>query len=230
MKKQFLLVPAFVATAMIFTGCAMCTDPFTVSCTEPTHKIDKSVKPESIEFTSPRIVPTRDTFRPTFAAGTQRFTATGSGTSREEALYDAFINFKAAANCDFIVAANISVVKSTHPTWRLFATTNYTVTLSGLPITLDKLIREETKEVKEAPKQAPIVNINAPALPSLTKADVTAIIRKELGAFKVTMKPEHKCNNLGLLRLSDIDVQIKAKGNTPSDVGVVFPANKDGKK
>ena len=174
MKKQFLLVPAFVATAMIFTGCAMCTDPFTLSCTEPTHKIDKSVKPESIEFTSPKIVPTRDTFRPTFAAGTQRFTATGSGTSREEALYDAFMNFKTAANCDFIVAANISVVKSTHPTWRLFATTNYTVTLSGLPITLDKLIREEAKE---APKPAPVVKINAPALPSLTKADVTLIIR-----------------------------------------------------
>lgn len=223
MKKLFLLVPAFAATAMIFTGCAMCTDPMGISCSEPSHSTDKTVKPEPISLTAPIIVPTRDTFRPTFVAGPQRLTATGSGTSREEAINDAYLNFKATAGCDYIVAVNYSIVESTHPTWRIFATTNYTVTLSGIPITLDKLVREE---IKVAPKAATVVKTTT--TPGLTKAEVAEIIRKELEALPAK-KSESGCN-LGLLRLSDIDVQIKAKGNTPNDVGVVFPANKKGKK
>lgn len=222
MKKLFILAPAFVATAMIFTGCAMCTDPISVACTENTHNTDKLITPESMAFTAPLIVPTRDTFRPTFAAGTKRMTAVGNGTSREEATNDAFMKFKAAAECDYIVAVNISIVKSTHPTWRFFATTNYTVTITGLPIYLDKLVREEaapTASVQTTTAQTP----PPPPTPALSKEDVTLIIRKEIASLRE--RPAHQCN-FGLLKLSDIDVQIRAKGSTPEGVGVTFPAKK----
>ncbi len=208
MKKAFILVPALAATAIIFTGCSMCTDPIYPSCREDSHVSSKVVTPNPIAFTAPEIVPTLDTFRPTFRAGDKRVSASGSGTSLEEATNDALMNFKKLTSCDYIVAVNIDVQKSTHPTWRIIPTTNYSVTVAGLPIYLDKLVREERKP-------APVVvEKPVPPTPQVSKEDITIIIRNELTKYR----------NLGLLKLSDIDVQIKAKGHTADDVGVVFPA------
>lgn len=220
MKKAFFLVPAVAATAMIFTGCAMCTDPIDMSCTEASHELKSSVDPSALSLSTPTIVPTIDTFRPVFRSGTTRTTATGTGTSYEQALNEAIINFKKLANCDYVVAVNIDTKKNTHPTWRFWATSSYTVTLTGLPITLDKLLREEKKPVAPKPvvvvKQLPPPPPPKPQQPQLTAKDITIIIQKELA----------KKQNLGLLKLTDIDVQIKAKGCTRDDVGVVFPADK----
>lgn len=206
MKKILTFVIA-AAGAAIFSGCNMCSDPIDISCEEASHISDKQLDPSSISYTAPKIVPTRDVFRPTFRAGTERKVAVGSGNSLEEATSDAIIKFKRENKCDYIVSVTREIVKRTHPTWRFFATTNYQVTIYGLPVYLDKLIREELPAEKEQPKAEE-------TQPQLTKADIVTII-----------KEERQKSQVGLLKLHDINVQINAKGTTNDKAGMVFPAD-----
>lgn len=214
--KKLLIVAVAAAGSLMFTGCKMCSDPIDVSCEEASHISDKQLNPECISYVAPGIAPTRDIFRPTFRAGSERKSSIGSGLSLDEATSDAIIKFKQEHGCDYIVSVTREIVKRTHPTWRFFATTNYQVTIYGLPIYLDKLIREELPVVKDAASSSTVVtssqSTQSTQSTQLTRAEIVTII-----------KEENQKNQLGLLKLSDIDVQIKAKGHTDDKAGMVFP-------
>ena len=211
MKKLILCgVAAFAAFAV--TGCRMCVDPILndPTCIEPSHYRATDVNPLNINFKKPLIAESLELFRPVFKAG-NRITVVGEGTSVETATFDAFAKFMAKANCDYIVAVTRVINKKTHPTWRIFATTNYTVTLSGIPVILEKLSCEtiKEKEVEERKEKE-------------DKCD-----KKE---EKIIVNVDCKCPapaaaqaTPALLKLSDIDVKINAKGSTDDKAGIIFP-------
>lgn len=217
---KIFAVAMSAVSAVILTGCCMCSDPIDLSCVEPSHETTKYATPDPLRFAGPTVLASTDTFRPTFRAGTERISAVGLGLTREDALGDAVVSFKRAAKCDYIVAANIEVVKTTHPTWRWFRrrVTNYQVTLTGLPIFIDKLVRSE-----KAPE--PIVKTVVKTVNVCKCPDIKEIVKALPAAA-----PEHKCAPLGMLKLTDIDVQIKAKGATDDKAGVIFPAKAACKK
>ena len=59
--------------------------------------------------------------------------------------------------------------------------------------------------------------------------DIKEIV-KAIPASAPAPAVEHKCAPLGMLKLTDIDVQIKAKGATDDKAGVIFPAKAACKK
>lgn len=143
MKKLLIGSMAAVA-AVVFTGCRMCCDPIPndPSCIENSHFAAVGVKPDGRTMVTPNIGASKELFRPVFKAGTERITVVGKGTSLKDATNDAFAKFIETAKCDYVIAVTTVVSEKTHPTWRLWATTNYTVTLSGLPIYMEKLACE----------------------------------------------------------------------------------------
>ena len=50
--------------------------------------------------------------------------------------------FIETAKCDYVIAVTTVVSEKTHPTWRFWATTNYSVRLTGIPIYMEKITRE----------------------------------------------------------------------------------------
>ena len=140
MKKMVLSGIAAVA-AIAFTGCSMCSDPIhgEITCIENSHFNEVLVRPNALALTKPNLAGSRELFRPVFKAGEKRITVVGEGLTRRIARNDAIAKFLATANCDYVVGVTTVVKAKTHPTWRFFSTTNYTVTLSGIPIHLEKL-------------------------------------------------------------------------------------------
>ena len=144
MKKIIVLSMAAVAAVGI-TGCRVCSDvqPGNPSCVEPAHAISNYNHPATISMVTPNIAVSREVFRPVFRAGSARLTVEGTGANVEAATYDAITKFLAKSNCDYIVSVSTVSVKTNHPKpwwgWRL---TNYRVTISGIPIYLEKLSTE----------------------------------------------------------------------------------------
>jgi hypothetical protein len=221
-NKIFISITgAIVAT--IFSGCAMCNDPIQndKSCIEPSHDSSNIITPTNIDYTQPKIAPCTDVFKANFEAGKERVVVTGTGNSLEAATNDAIARFMEKANCDYIVGTTRIVTVKTHPTWRFFSTSNYTVKLSGIPVSLSRL------EKVTPPKPAPVVKV-AP----LTKDDVKQIIDQAIkqNNNKTTViipkKEEKKCCPLGLVKLTDINIKVDAKAIAEDPAGLVFPAKK----
>lgn len=229
MKKLIVCGAAFVA-AVAFTGCRMCTDPLPgeINCIEPSHYSEVQVRPNALALTKPSIAGSRELFRPVFKAGVKRITVVGEGTSRRAARNDAIAKFLKTADCDYIVGVTTIVTQKTHPTWRLFATTNYTVTLSGFPIHLEKLSCETISDEK-ADKIT--VNTNGEEEDAEDKGEDKTEDKAENKADNkadnnddATDTAPHTCKvTPALVKLSDIRVNITANGATDDKAGVVFP-------
>ena len=218
MNKSKMLLSLFGATvtATTFTGCAMCKMPIKddASCIEPTHIASIKLNPENVTYVQPQIAPCTDVFKPSFEAGTKRVSVTGTGNSLEEATADAIATFMEKTECDYIVGTTRVITTKTHPTNRFIATTNYTVRLSGIPVTMSKLEKVQPPEVE---KPAPAAD------PSLTEDDVKKIIADALAAMPQP-EAEKKCCPLGMVKLTDINVKVNAKAIAEDPAGVVFPA------
>ena len=228
MNKSKMLLCLFGAavTATTFTGCAMCNMPIKndASCVEPSHIASTSLKPENIAYVLPQTAACTDVFKPSFEAGAKRVFATGTGTSLEEATADAIANFMEKTECDYIVGTTRVITTKTHPTYRFFATTNYTVRLAGIPVTMSKLEKVQAPKA-EKPNLLKALTPAPAAAPSLTKDDVKKIIADALAAMP---KPEaeKKCCPLGMVKLTDINVKVDAKAIAEDPAGLVFPAKK----
>ena len=219
MKKMLWMVGAG-ATLIFAAGCQMCNDQQNFTCKEPTHTISSAVVPDNMFIAQPSVVKSLDTFRPIFEAGTEKLTVTGDGTSEEDAMQDAIKNFIVKSGCDYFVYTNKVVSKVTHPTWRFFATTTYTVRLTGIPIFFSKLEKLKPEEIAETPAPAP-----APAaveVKGLTKEEVEEIVQKY--ATKCECNQEKQSLPFGLLDLKDINVNITAKAETKDPAALTFPA------
>ena len=218
MKKMFLFGIAAVA-AIAFTGCRMCSDPIhgELTCIENSHFNEVMVRPNALALTKPNLAGSRELFRPVFKAGPKRITVVGEGLTRRIARNDAIAKFLATANCDYIVAVTTVVKAKTHPTWRFFSTTNYTVTLSGIPIHLEKLSCESL-DAKKA-DQIAVVTLNDEE--DEEKPEIKTEEKKEITTESTTT---HQCKATpALITLSDIDVKISAKGSTDDKGGIIFP-------
>ncbi len=167
MKKILVLGMAAVAAVGI-TGCRWCNDvqPGNPSCVDLSHGISTYNHPATTSMVTPNIAISREVFRPVFRAGTARLTVEGSGVDVKDATYDAIAKFLAKANCDYIVSVSTISVRTDHPKpwWDIFCqcsnsdhsssffplrihifcrhNTNYRVTISGIPIYLEKLSTE----------------------------------------------------------------------------------------
>jgi len=144
MKK--VLMFAFVgAVVLTVAGCHWCSEPQAgdPSCIAASHHYDRLNKPDTTSMVTPNIAISREVFRPVFRAGAGRLTVVGSGDDRESATIDAISKFLSKANCDFIVSVSTIAVETIHPKpwWYIlcFRNRNWSVTLSGIPIYLDKL-------------------------------------------------------------------------------------------
>lgn len=140
--KKFLVLGIAAAAAVSFTGCKWCEDPLPQdpSCVQLSHNMVTKNSPATTSMVTPNIAISREVFRPVFRAGSGRLTVVGSGSDRENATYDAIAKFLAKANCDFIVSVSTVAVEKKHPTWWWFMShTNWSVTISGIPVYLDKL-------------------------------------------------------------------------------------------
>jgi len=139
-----------VAAVTVFavTGCQWCCEviPNDPGCIKTSHDVVTKNTPATTTMVTPHIAISREVFRPVFRAGTERITVQGSGNDREDATYDAITKFLAKTNCDYIVSVSTIAVKQIHPKpwWYLLVprSSNYTVTLSGIPVYLDKLSTE----------------------------------------------------------------------------------------
>ena len=175
--KKFMMLGITAVAAVTITGCRWCdekvaNDP---SCVTYSHEISVNNSPATTGMVTPNIAISREVFRPVFRAGSGRLTVEGSGIDVKDATYDAISKFLAKANCDYIVAVSTVSVRTDHPkAWwdilcwchnsdhrfftlfplrfHLFCTynTNYKVTISGIPVYLDKLSTEtlDSKKVE----------------------------------------------------------------------------------
>ncbi|MBE6375074.1 MAG: hypothetical protein E7050_01290 [Lentisphaerae bacterium] len=208
MKKHMILAMSAVAAGIFAGGCAVCTDPIDSSCIEVSHPGNKQVLPDGVAFQAPVVKASPDYIVPRFRVGNVRVTAIGTGNSLEEATNDAIINFKKKAQCDYIVAVNTDVSQHTHPTLRIHALTNYSVSLTGLPVFLDRLEVVDGKAEAEAAA--------AKTAEAANSAEATA-----------TGTPVPVCSQkAGLIKLSDISVQINAKGESADDAALIYPVVK----
>lgn len=153
MKK--VLMFAFVGAVMLtVAGCRWCSEPQPgdPSCVEVSHHYDRLNKPLTTSMVTPNIAISREVFRPVFRAGAGRLTVVGSGDDRESATIDAISKFLSKASCDFIVSVSTVAVETIHPKpwWYIFCfrNRNWSVTLSGIPIYLDKLSVETLHPAK----------------------------------------------------------------------------------
>ena len=166
--KKFLMLGMAAASAVVVTGCHWCSDvqPGDPSCAEFTHGISTYNHPATTSMVTPNIAISREVFRPVFRAGSARLTVEGSGVDVQDATYDAIAKFLAKTNCDYIVSVSTVSVRTDHPKpwWdflcrcnnsdhtssffplrvHLFChfNTNYKVSLSGIPVYLEKLSTE----------------------------------------------------------------------------------------
>lgn len=147
MKKIFVMSLAAVA-AVVVTGCRWCNDvlPNDPSCVKSSHDWVTFNHPGTTAMVTPNVSISREVFRPVFRAGAGRLTVLGSGSTREDATYDAIAKFLDKTNCDYIVTVSTVSVKTIHPKpwWYLFVpcNKNFRVTLSGIPVYLEKLTVE----------------------------------------------------------------------------------------
>jgi len=166
--KKFLMLGMAAAATVVVTGCQWCHEviPGDPSCVELSHGTSTYNHPATTSMVTPNIAISREVFRPVFRAGTARLTVEGSGVDVQDATYDAITKFLAKANCDYIVAVSTTSVRTDHPKawWDIFCqcsnsdhsssffplkihffcryNTNYKVTLSGIPIYLERLTTE----------------------------------------------------------------------------------------
>lgn len=144
MKKIFVMSLAAVA-AVVVTGCRWCSDvlPNDSSCVKSSHDWETFNHPGTTAMVTPNVTISREVFRPVFRAGAGRLTVLGSGSTREDATYDAIAKFLDKTNCDYIVTVSTVSVKTIHPKpwWYFFVARNrnFRVTLSGIPVYLEKL-------------------------------------------------------------------------------------------
>ena len=165
--KKFLILGIAAAAMVTVAGCRWCNDPQPndPSCIKESHEIETTNFPPSTNMVTPHVAVSREVFRPVFRAGAGRLTVVGSGCDRKNATHDAIAKFLEKANCDYIVAVSTVTVKKDHPkpwwdficwcksddhTSSLFpfhlhpaifcgTSTNYKVTISGIPIYLERL-------------------------------------------------------------------------------------------
>ena len=222
MKKVVLLSGMACAVAMVGAGCAMCNNPMPQdpSCIEESHLRDTRVRPLSLSKVSPRIVESNRQFRPVFRAGT-KVTGTGTGLSEKDALCAAIADILNSQKCDYVVSVNHITTSKTHPTWRFFCTTNYTVTVSGIPIFLDRLVEEDINKNDQVAENCEKTQDGAndasqPLLPP------PPIIGAQPEASSCNC-PKQAQPPMALIRLTDIKVDVTAKGETADNAGVVFP-------
>lgn len=210
MKKSLLLSGVACSVMLVGAGCAMCSNPIPKdpSCIEDSHRTNISVAPMAMTKVAPVIAPTKTMFRPVYRAGAKVF-GYGKGFSEEEAVADAISNIMAESKCDYLVAVTHVTTFKTHPTWRLFSTTNYSVKISGIPIFLERL---EEEKLPEPPAPAPEAANGAVPPPPVCGAAPNAANPQRM--------PEIP---LSLIRLSDIKVHITANGGTDDKAGVIFP-------
>ena len=166
--KKILMLSMAAAAAVVATGCHWCNDmqPGDPSCVELSHGISTNNHPATTSMVTPNIAISREVFRPVFRTGSARLTVEGSGVDVKDATYDAIAKFLAKANCDYIVSVSTVSVRTDHPKpwWDFLCrcnnsdhassffplrvhifckyNTNYKVTLSGIPIYLEKLSTE----------------------------------------------------------------------------------------
>lgn len=224
MKKMIVFGAA--AAALAFTGCRMCIDPIPgdATCIENSHFMETTVMPKAMTRVSPNLAGSLELFRPVFKAGTQRITVVGEGTSRGGARQDAIAKFLAKANCDYIVSVSSVVVEKAHPTWRLFTTSNYAYTLSGIPIHLEKLSVEKISPEKadqNLPKDDCEENKGISALSGFMPP---APVLPTPAAAPAKPATDANCGcPTSMIKLSDIRVNITANGSTDDKAGVIFP-------
>ena len=227
MKKTLFLCGAAFAVMVGGAGCAMCNAPIPndPNCIENTHLTDTVVAPLSLTKVAPFIVQTDRQFRPVFRAGTKVF-GSGEGFSEEEALNAAISNILLREKCDYLVAVNHIATSKTHPTWRFFATTNYSVTISAIPIYLEKLEEEPiVKAAEPAVTPAPAATAApAPAAPAEGTPSTTTVVQQPVVVGAAPCQcAQHNTPATALIRLTDIQVDVKAKGVAADNAGVVFP-------
>ena len=212
MKKSKIFVSLFAVLGVaILSGCAMCNEPIKGddSCIETSHNASAMVKPENISYSQPKIAPCTDVFKPNFEAGKERCVVVGTGNSLESATADAISRFMEKTNCDYIVGTTRVITVKTHPTYRFFSTSNYTVKLSGIPVTLARL----EKVLPPKKEAAPVKQI------------IKQIIVEKPKAEKAE-KAEKKCCPFGMVKLTDINIKVDAKAVAEDPAGLVFPAKK----
>lgn len=207
---KILMCLAAALVVAILSGCAMCSEPIKgdKSCIEASHNADVLVKPENINFAQPKIVPCTDVFKPNFEARKERCVAIGTGNSLESATSDAISRFMEENDCDYIVGTTRVITVKTHPTFRFFTTSNYTVKLSGIPVSLVRL-------EKITPPPA--------AASQLSKDDVKLIVNQ---VIVDKSKDDKKCCPLGMIKLTDINVKVDAKAVTDDPAAFAFPVKK----
>ena len=233
MKKTIMLSGAAILVMLGGVGCAMCKAPIPndPNCIEDTHLIESNVKPIPFHLTTPVIVQPDRQFRPVFRAGA-KVTGTGEGLDEKAALYDAIKNIMTREKCDYIVAVTRISTSKTHPTWRFFSTTNYMVTISGIPVYLEKLVEEPiNKEDVAAAKAASDVAAAKAASNKNDNGDSglgaigggLSVFGGESGISGSGCPCGHQNAPAALIRLTDIKVDVQAKGVAADDAGVIFP-------
>lgn len=195
--KKILCLAACAAAAVAMSGCQMCNDHQDSSCVELSHATNKMVSPGGLAFATPTILESQDAFIPQFEAGAvvEGYDGEfqGVGNSVEEATNDAIVKFKIANKCDYVVIVSMDIDQKIHPTYRLFKTSNYAVTITrGVPLRLAGMKRV-AKPAAPAPVAVPAPVAEAPR------------------------------QDAGTIRLSDIQVQISAKGVSEDGAAVIYP-------
>lgn len=237
MKKSIWLSGMACSVAVIGAGCAMCSTPIPhdPTCIEETHLSDTTVKPLSLRKVTPWVVESNRQFRPVYRAGSKVF-GVGTGLSEDEAVADAVAKIMESQKCEYLVAVNHITTSKTHPTWRFFSTTNYSVRISGIPIFLERLEEEDIN-----PKEVAVSGCNCnPQASAGNAADGSngssngsnngsnngqttvvmpppVVVGAQNGPVALPRPP------MALIRLTDIKVDVTAKGVASDDAGVIFP-------
>ena len=221
--KKSLFLAALAAVAMMSTGCYFCGDPIDESCKGSSHAIGDDVIPDAMAYAQPVILPTSDVFIPRFEALDRVTNIEGVGNSLSDATANAIKAVKNVIDCDYVVVVNKQVETKTHPHWCWFlSTTNYIVTIDAIPVKLKSLEHMDAAAAKEAvaaaKEAAAIVNLKAEF-----KSEVKSEFKSE---FKSEVKTEvaPACqHDAGIIKLSDIQVQINAKGESNDKAAVIYP-------
>ena len=208
--KKSLFLAALAAVAMMSTGCYFCGDPIDESCKGSSHAIGDDVIPDAMAYAQPVILPTSDVFIPRFEALDRVTDIAGVGNSLSDATANAIKAVKNDIDCDYVVVVNKQVETKTHPHWCWFlSTTNYKVTIDAIPVKLKSLERMDAAAAKEAVAAA---NVNL-------KAEFKSEVKSEV---KTEGAPACQ-HDAGIIKLSDIQVQINAKGESNDKAAVIYP-------
>ncbi|MBE6376846.1 MAG: hypothetical protein E7050_10320 [Lentisphaerae bacterium] len=194
--KKFLIGGMAAVAALAFTGCKMCCEPIAndPTCIENSHYTSVGLNPAARTMVSPNLGASKQLFRPVFKAGTERISVIGKGTDYDSAVEDAYAKFLAQTNCDYVVAVTTVVSEKTHPTWRFWATTNYSVTLSGLPMYLEKLDCETLTPEKVVLEST--TNTNGSYAGELRERSTGEATRKDVDLSPLNKIEKSKVDNL----------------------------------